>query len=116
MNYLGFFDNLADEFLAALVHDFSDPVVQKQLMREIDGVINNIQNPMIRMLVSQYKGQALDYIANKAAPFFQNVVMSDPPESVDASATVVKEVVSEKVDSLADRIKREISRKKGENN
>lgn len=43
MNYFSFFDNLADEFIAALVHDFKDPVLQKQLLREVHGLVNNIQ-------------------------------------------------------------------------
>lgn len=109
---LDFFNRLADEFIAALVHDFKDPVIQKQLIRELTGVINNIQNPMMRMIASEYMDKAIRYAANKASPFLNNVVLSDPPESIDASAKVVKEMMSEKVDSIAERIKKEIQKKK----
>lgn len=106
------FDRLADEFISALVHDFSDPVLQKQLMREISNVINRIQNPILRMVASEYVDKAVKYAAKEASPFFNNVIASDPPESVDVSANVVKDVVNKKVDSLADRIKKELEKKK----
>ena len=67
---------------------------------------------MLRMLASEYVDKAIRYAANKASPFFNEIVLSDPPESVDASASVVKEMMNDKVDSLAERIKKEIKRKK----
>ena len=109
---LQIFDRLADEFIAALVHDFSDPVLQKQLMREVSDLVNRIQNPIVRMVASEYVDKAVKYAANKVSPFFNDVVVSDPPESVDVSASVLKETVNKKVDSLADRIKEELEKKK----
>ena len=69
---------------------------------------------MLRMIASDYIDKGLDYIKAKATPFFKDVVLSDPPESVDASATVVKDVVNNKVDTIADRIKKELENKKRE--
>lgn len=112
MNFIRFFDDLADEFLAALVHDFRDPVIQKHLLRQIHGMVNSIQNPMLRMLALDYVEKGLDYVKEKATPFFKEVVLSDPPDSVDASATVVKDVVNNKVDSFAERIKKELENQK----
>lgn len=70
------------------------------------------QNPMLRMLASDYVDKGLDYVKAKATPFFKDIVLSDPPESVDASATVLKDAVNNKVDSIADRIKKELENKK----
>lgn len=109
---LDIFNRMADEFIMALIHDFKDPTTQKQLIREIHAFINNIPNPMMRMLVSEYADNMIRYAANMASPFFNEVVLSDPPESIDASATVIKEAMSERIDSLAERIKKEIQLKK----
>lgn len=113
---LEFFSNLADEFIVALVLDFKNPTLQKQLIREIYGLINRIENPIIRMFANDYVEKLIEEIKNQSKPFIQDVVLSDPPNSIDVSNKVIKETINNKLDSLTERIKKELEKSKGESN
>lgn len=111
-----FFNNLVDEFIISLVMDFKNPVIQKQLLREINALVNQIENPIIRTIASNYVEEAIEYIKNKTAPFIQDVVLSDPPKSIDVSSKVIKETIDNKIDSITEKIKKELEQSKGESN
>lgn len=113
---LEFFDNLAEEFIMALIFDLKNPVFQKQLLREVNAVINQIENPVVRMFASGYVEKAMEYIKDKSSSFIQDVVLSDPPKSIDVSNQVIKETINNKLDSLSERIKKELEKSKGESN
>ena len=107
---LSFFDQVADEFIQAMVHDLRDPITQKQLLREINGLINRIENPIVRMFAADYAEKLTKQAIEKFAPLINDVVLSNPPESIDVSAKVVKETLDDKINSFAEKIKQELKR------
>ena len=104
-------DNIVDEVAEAIKQDLMDPFTILQLKDKIDETVMcitgvNIKHPFIypyyQKFIQKYQDQFLELLG---------VVVSDPPNSIDSSAEFIKEEVSTKVDSLADRLKKKLQQK-----
>lgn len=109
-----FFDNIVNEVIEALVMDLSDPLTISTLREKIDDAVIcltgiNIRNPLIypyyQSIFNKYQENFLEILG---------IVISNPPESIDTTKEFIKEEVSAKVDTFADKLKKRLASK--ENN
>lgn len=107
-------NGIIDEVVEAIRKDFSDPLTITALRNKIDDIVIditglNIRNPFIyphyNSFISKYQDAFLEILG---------IATSNPPESIDATTAFIKEEVSAKVDTFADRLKQRLSTK--ENN
>ena len=109
-----FLDNIIDEVVEAIKQDLSDPLVISNLRDKIDDTVScvtgiNVRNPFIypyyQSVFNQYQQSFLEILG---------IAVSNPPESIDTTKEFIKEEVSEKVDTFADKLKKKLASK--ENN
>lgn len=105
-------DNIVEDVVLAIKEDFSNPETIDMIKEKIDDTIIhilgvNIRHPFIyphyRKFIQQYQDQLIELLG---------IVVSDPPNSIDTSREFVKEEISSKVDSLADKLKKKLQENK----
>ena len=104
-------DSIVDELVEAVKQDLMDPLTISQLRDKIDETVIcvtgiNIKHPFIyphyQKFIQGYQEQFLELLG---------IVVSDPPQSIDTSAEFIKEEVSSKVDTFADKLKKKLQQK-----
>lgn len=109
-------NSIMDEVVEAIRKDFSDPSTVAAIRDKIDDTIIyitgiNIRNPFIyphySSFISKYQDAFLEILG---------IVASNPPESIDTTKEFIKEEVSAKVDTFADRLKQRLSTKENNHN
>lgn len=110
------FDDLADQVIEAIIADAANPdiraSIQNQLDRFASGLIGrDVNSPLIKPFWNNICENAVQYIEEQVTDFM-GVAISDPPDSVDGAASLVKEEVNTKVDSIADRLKKKLAEQK----
>lgn len=107
---IDFIDKIADDLIVGIATQFSDRSFTEQLRRNINYQIEQIPNPFVKMFLQQNIDGWIDQAADYAKPF-TDIIASEPPHSVDVARDVVKETLTSRVDSLADKIKQKLSEK-----
>lgn len=105
-------EHMGRELMTAIASDLSDPATQAQLRRNIDATASrvlgiDVRSTMIRPFWDRIVDQASNEMKAQAVDF-AGLAISDPPQSVDAAAEVVREAVNEKVNSMADLLKKKL--------
>lgn len=100
-----------NEFIDALMTDISHPKFRSTIRDIVRNRVSsatgfNLNSAFLRPRFDNFYDDIEEYVLQNIG-----IVMSNPPESVDASAEVMKEVVTEKIDSFADRIKAKMKSK-----
>lgn len=106
-----FLGQIVDEVATAVQSDLSNPDTVALLRETIDQLVMqvthiNVKNPFIyphyNKVIEKYQNQVLEVLG---------IATSNPPESVDETASYIKEEVTTKVDSFADRLKKRLEAK-----
>lgn len=110
--------DLSDELVGAIAADIADPANRAQLRRNVDAMASralgiDVTSPLISKFWGRIVEKAEEEIMAAAVPFVQ-IAVSDPPQSVDVAAEVLKESASTKIDSMAEKLKQKLKEKKGE--
>lgn len=100
-----------NEFIDALMTDISHPKFRSTIKDIVRNRVSsatgfNLNSAFLRPRFDSFYDDIEEYVLQNIG-----IVMSNPPESIDASAEVMKEVVTEKIDSFADRIKAKMKSK-----
>ena len=104
-------DDVANSVIESVTQDLSNPETIAMLRESLDEAVIritgiNIRNPFIyphyTKMIEQYQEQLLELVG---------IAVSNPPESIDTTAEVIKEEVGNKVDSLADKLKKRLTAK-----
>lgn len=106
------FDALADEFISAIVSDLSDPEIRESVRYRVDQIASSligrdVNSPLIKPFWNKILEQGVEQIAP-----FVGIIKSDPPDSVEGTAEILKEEFNSKVDTMADKLKRRLAEKK----
>lgn len=105
------FDGIVDEVAQAVIHDLSNTETIEALREHLDNLIMqitgfNVKNPFVYphydKFIRKYQDDFMELLG---------VATSNPPESIDDTASFVKEEVTNKVDSFANRLKKRIQEK-----
>lgn len=104
-------ETFGNEFIDALVTDISHPKFRSTIRDIVRNRVSsatgfNLNSAFLRPRFDSFYDDIEEYVLQNIG-----IVMSNPPESIDASAEVMKEVVTEKIDSFADRIKAKMKSK-----
>lgn len=112
---LQFLNKIADDFIVGLATSFSDRSLTEQLKRDISYRIDNIENPLVRMFIGNNVEKWITTIESYSAPFVK-MVQNDSPTSVDVARNIIKDSFNTRIDTIADRIKKQIELEKGKIN
>lgn len=106
-----FLNSIADDFIIGLATSFSDRSQTEQLKRNIKQQIDNINNPLVKMFVENNIDSWINMIEGYANPLV-GAIQKDPPRSVDIARDIIKDNFSNRVDSIADKIKEKLMKEK----
>ena len=103
-------DTVLNALIEAAASDLSRPETKKVLRENLDNTISNllginVQNPLVRPIYEQF-------INNKFNDIYEllGVVVSNPPESIDESAAILKEETNSKINSFRDKLKQRLNK------
>ena len=108
------FDSLADEFVEAIISDFADPEFREGFRHQVDAIVSrklgiDVNSVLVKPFWDKLYNQGIEQLKPLVG-----LVVSDPPDSIDVSASVIKEEVGEKIDSVADKLKKRLEEKKNQ--
>ena len=107
---LSSFDTIIDAFIEAAASDLSRPETKKALREHLDVFVSrllgiNINNPFVKPVYEQLIKDRFNNLYE-----LMGVVVSDPPNSIDESASMIKEEANTKIDDFKERLKKRLNK------
>lgn len=109
-------EEIGNQFIEAAVSDFSRPETVQAIKDSAITIASRITGynlntallrPIIESAMDKKIDQAKGYVMQHVG-----LALSNPPDSIDATAEVVKEEVGSKVDAFAEKLKAKMAAKK----
>lgn len=107
-NMIDICDQIAEEVISAAAKDLANPEVQAAVRYQLDRMGTKLIGVDVNMpIVRPFWDRIISGVQEQAMSFM-SVAVSDPPDSVDIAANLIKEETSGKVDDYASKLKQRL--------